>query len=221
MTTEVQQRERLAETEERFRLTVANAPIGIALVSLEGMFLQVNKELERILGRSADELARLRFHEVTYPDDLAADVALVEALLADDIPNYQMDKRYQHSDGSTVWTRLTVSLVRTPAGEPRYFVSQIEDISEVRAAQAQLERRALYDPLTGLANRSLLLDRLSQSLRQHAADGGPSPWCSATSTSSSGSTTRSGKLAATSCCWRWPPDHSGSAARRHGGTGGR
>ncbi len=165
----VQQR-LLSESEQRFRLTLANAPIGIALVATNGYFLEVNAELERLLGRTGEELAGLRFHDVTHPDDLATDVALVEALLRDEIPKYQLEKRYLHSDGSLVWGRLTVTLIRAADGTPRYFVSQIEDISEVRTAQAQLERRALYDPLTGLANRTLLLDRLNQAVRQHQDD---------------------------------------------------
>ncbi len=167
---QVVQRQQLAESELRFRLTVDRAPIGIALVGLDGGFLQVNAELERILGRTGDELAGLRFHDVTHPDDLAADVTLVESLIRGDIPHYQMEKRYLRPDATGIWTRLSVTLVRSPEGEPAYFVSQIEDISEVRTAQAQLARRSLYDPLTGLANRTLLLDRLNLALRQHADD---------------------------------------------------
>ena len=167
---QMDQQQLLLESEQRFRLTLANAPIGIALVAPDGQFLQVNAELERLLGRTGEELAGLRFHDVTHPDDLAADVALVEALLRDEIPKFQLEKRYLHSDGSSVWGRLTVTLIRAADGAPCYFVSQIEDISEVRTAHAQLERRALYDPLTGLANRTLLLDRLGQAVRQHQDD---------------------------------------------------
>ena len=167
---QMDQQRLLLESEQRFRLTLANAPIGIALVAPDGQFLQVNAELERLLGRTGEELAGLSFHDVTHPDDLAADVALVEALLRDEIPKYQLEKRYLHRDGSSVWGRLTVTLIRATDGAPCYFVSQIEDISEVRTAHAQLERRALYDPLTGLANRTLLFDRLGQAVRQHQDD---------------------------------------------------
>ena len=119
----------------------------------------------------ATELAELSFHDVTHPDDLAADVALVEALLRDEIPKYQMEKRYLHSDGSPVWGRLTVTLVRADGRRP-VLLRQPDRGHHARYAprSAQLERRALYDPLTGLANRTLLLDRLAQAVRQHQDD---------------------------------------------------
>jgi diguanylate cyclase (GGDEF)-like protein len=79
-----------------------------------------------------------------------------------------MEKRYVRGDGSVVWARLTVSVVRDSQGAPVHFVSQVEDVTEIRAAQEKLEQQALYDPLTGLANRSLLLDRLAHALRRRS-----------------------------------------------------
>ena len=153
-----------AESDQRFRLTVQHAPIGMTVVALDGTFIDPNEQLCRILGYDAEQLRHITFPEITHPDDLDADLSLLRELLAGDIPAYEMEKRYIRRDGSTVWARLTVSLVRDGAGQPLHFVSQVEDVTEMRAAQEKLERRALYDPLTGLANRSLLIDRLTHAL---------------------------------------------------------
>ena len=152
------------ESDQRFRLTVENAPIGMTVVGLDGTFIDPNQRLCRILGYDADGLQRMTFGDITHPADLDADLSLMRELFDGAIPSYEMEKRYIRRDGSIVWARLTVSLVRDATGRPLHFVSQIEDVTEMRAAQEKLERRALYDPLTGLANRSLLIDRLSHAL---------------------------------------------------------
>ena len=79
-------------------------------------------------------------------------------MVAGEIDHYELDKRYIGRDGAVLWGRLTVSVVRDGHGHPKYLVeAQIEDVTSIRAAQAELEHRALYDPLTGLANRGLLV----------------------------------------------------------------
>ncbi len=157
-----------AESDQRFRLTVQHAPIGMTVVGLDGTFIDPNEQLCRILGYDSEQLRHITFPEITHPDDLDADLALLRELIAGEIPAYEMEKRYIRRDGSTVWARLTVSLVTDAEGQPLHFVSQVEDVTEMRAAQEKLERRALYDPLTGLANRSLLIDRLTHALSRRA-----------------------------------------------------
>jgi diguanylate cyclase (GGDEF)-like protein/PAS domain S-box-containing protein len=117
-----------------------------------------------MLGYPVDELELKTFVDVTHPEDLDLDLALLKQLLDGEIVTYDLAKRYLRSDGTVLWGRLTVSVVRDKSGQPHYFVSQIEDVTNMRAAQAQLEHRALYDPLTGLANRGLLVDRLTSAL---------------------------------------------------------
>jgi two-component system, cell cycle sensor histidine kinase and response regulator CckA len=127
-------------SEERFRSAFDQAAIGMALVGLDGRWLQVNESLCRLLGFTRDELLRKTFQDVTHPDDLVADLAFVRRLLAGEIPGYQMEKRYFHKEGGVVWVLLNVSVVRAEDGSPSYFISQIQDITEQRSAQLAVER---------------------------------------------------------------------------------
>ena len=122
--------DRLRESEERFRLTIENAPIGMALVELDGRFVRVNRALCEITGYSADELVTRRFQDITHPDDLDIDVGIAERLSRGDIRRYQFEKRYIRKDGSIVDALLSVSLMRGPDDSPLYFISQMQDISE-------------------------------------------------------------------------------------------
>jgi PAS domain S-box-containing protein len=128
----------LRESEERFRGAFESAAHGMALVSPEGRWLRVNPALCRMLGYSEAELLATDFQAVTHPDDLATDLAGVQALLTGETSSYHMEKRYFAKDGSIVWIVLSVSLVRRADGTPLYFVSQIQDISESKRAQAKL-----------------------------------------------------------------------------------
>ncbi len=152
------------QADERLRNTVQNAPVGMTLVGLDHQFVEPNKRLCQMLGYSAQELTELTFRDVTHEDDLALDLALLAQLVAGEVESYELEKRYVHQDGSLLWGRLTVSVLRDEAGALAYFVSQIEDVTEVRKARTELQQRALYDPLTGLANRSLLMDRMKVAL---------------------------------------------------------
>jgi PAS domain S-box-containing protein len=122
----------LAEAEDRFRCLFDLAPIGMALVSAEGRFLKVNRALCRLVGYPETSLLRTCFQDLTHPDDLDSDVRLAAELLAGRRASYQMDKRYRHAAGHVIWARLSVSLVRDTAGEPLYFVSQIEAARRVQ-----------------------------------------------------------------------------------------
>ncbi|NMM15678.1 MAG: EAL domain-containing protein [Cellulomonas sp.] len=168
VTAELLRADELRRSEERFRLTFEDAAIGMAIVSLDGRFLQVNQALVQSLGIPRAELRALTFQEITHPDDIDADLEQVALLLDGTIQGYQMDKRYMRPSGSVIRARLTVSLAHDATGAPLHFISQVEDVTAVRRAQDVLEHRALYDHLTGLANRSLLLDRLNHALAMHA-----------------------------------------------------
>ncbi|MGV3580075.1 ATP-binding protein [Brevundimonas sp.] len=129
-----------------FCLATEHSPIGTALVGLDGSWLNVNAALQAFLGYRAEEFASLTFQDITHPDDLDADLALLERLLAGTIPSYQMEKRYIRKDGETVWAKLTVSLVRDETGAPRFFISHVQDIAARKAGE--VERQRLMDRAT-------------------------------------------------------------------------
>src|SRR5690606_37498618 len=127
-----------AQSQATLRSALEHAPIGMAIVGLNGRFLQVNRSLCDIVGRDEPELLRCTFQDITHPDDLDKDVALVGSLVRGEIPHYQMDKRYVRADGEPIWVLLSVSLVRDTAGDPAFFVSQVEDISLRREAEREV-----------------------------------------------------------------------------------
>lgn len=141
---------KLQESEALFRNAIQYSPQGMALVSPEGRWLLVNDSLCGIVGYTDKELYDIDFQTITVREDLQKDLDQVNALLAGKIDSYQMEKRYIHKDGHHVWILLSVSLVREESGDPRYFVSHIQDISAQKAAYEGMrlseERyRALYN----------------------------------------------------------------------------
>jgi len=130
----------LQESEQRFRSTFEQAAVGIAHVAPSGRWLRVNQRLCKIVGYTRAELIERTFQEITYPDDLDADLVYARQLLAGEIPNYSREKRYIRKDGALIWINLTVSLVREISGEPKYFISVVEDITGRRRAEAALRQ---------------------------------------------------------------------------------
>ncbi|MHB8245796.1 MAG: PAS domain S-box protein [Acidimicrobiales bacterium] len=163
---------RQAEVEERFRLALEEAPIGIAVVDIEGHWLTVNRALAELTGRSESELLSMSFQDITHPDDIKRDFQLRADVIEGKMQHIDVDKRYVRPDGTVVWAHLTSSLVRDENNEPLFFVSHSEDITERREIQQQLTASALTDPLTGVANRRLLYDRLTQARLRRNRDGG-------------------------------------------------
>jgi two-component system, cell cycle sensor histidine kinase and response regulator CckA len=132
--------EALLQSERRFRKSFESAAIGIALVGTDGRFIEVNDSLCKIVGYPADILVTKTFQEITHPDDLDVDLEYVGQVISGAIPSYQMEKRYFHAGGDTVWVLLSVSLVRAGDGTPLHFVSQIEDITQRKHAEAERDR---------------------------------------------------------------------------------
>ncbi|MDQ4072657.1 MAG: PAS domain S-box protein [Actinomycetota bacterium] len=170
----------LIEAWERFHGAFVNAPIGMALVGLDGTFLTANRAFCELVGRSEREMAELGFQGVTHPDDLDADLELVARVLDGEIERFQLEKRYVRPDGSIVWGLLCVSVVRDPAGEPLHFIGQVQDITARKDAEEELRRYsdhlnelALQDPLTGLRNYRdfhAALDRELERGRRHGGE---------------------------------------------------
>ncbi|MGB2247333.1 MAG: diguanylate cyclase domain-containing protein [Alcanivorax sediminis] len=161
-------------SEALFEAAFQHAAIPMAIVAPDGHWLRVNDAVCDLLGYSSQELLAMDFQTITHPDDLHTDLAHVQSLLCGDKNQYWMQKRYFHRNGELVWALLAASIVRNADGSPRCFLSQIKDISAQRDAEsALLENRdeleqlnqelaqlARIDSLTGLSNRTVMMEHL-------------------------------------------------------------
>jgi PAS domain S-box-containing protein len=143
-TDQPQAKDALRESEERFSSAFEYAPIGMALVSLEGRWLKVNPALCKVVGYSEDELLTRTFQNITHPEDLEADLSYVRRIIAGEIHSYQLEKRYIHSSGRPITVQLSVSLVRDSQRQPRYFISQMQDITEHKRAEDELRWKTAF-----------------------------------------------------------------------------
>ena len=142
----------LLESEERFSKAFNCASIGMALVAPDGSWLQVNQALCKIVGYSEQELLATNFQSITHPHDLEIDLGYVRQMLAGEISTFQMEKRYFHKQGNTVWILLSVSLV-WDIDKPLYFISQIQDITERKQAEEEFynQNEALESAVVGIS----------------------------------------------------------------------
>ena len=131
------------EREDLFSSSFEHAPIGMALVSNEGKWIKVNQSLCNILGYSNAELTEKTFQEVTHPDDLNEDLTFLKQMIKGEINSYQMEKRYLHKNGTVIWAILGVSAVRNADHSIKFFVSQIQNISQRKEAQEKLLKEKL------------------------------------------------------------------------------
>ncbi|MDI6912554.1 PAS domain S-box protein [Nocardioides sp.] len=127
-----------SESDERFRLSFLHAPIGKALVELDGRLREVNTAFAKLTQYSEHELVARSFQDITHPDDLDADLDHLSRWLAGEADTYALEKRYITGSGSIVWAQLSVTLVRDPEGEPQYFIAQIQDLTDRKAYEASL-----------------------------------------------------------------------------------
>ena len=145
------ERKHISESELRFRNAMEYSAIGMALVSTEGQWLQVNKSLCQFLGYRQSELLATTFQDITLPEDLDNDLQQLTLLLQGEINSYSMEKRYRTRSGRIVWALLAVSLVRAQDGAPLYLIAQIEDIDDLK--QTEEVNRRLMERIT-LANEA-------------------------------------------------------------------
>lgn len=166
ITESLQQRSALLESEARFQAVFESAAIGMALVDLDGRFLQVNQALCQLLGYQHGELVGKTFQEITHQDDLVKDLKLKDELLAGSHDFYQMEKRYFHRSGHVIWVQLNVAILRDAQEQPLYFITQIQNITAQKNMLEKLDVEANKDYLTGLNNRRAFMAKAETELKR-------------------------------------------------------
>jgi diguanylate cyclase (GGDEF)-like protein/PAS domain S-box-containing protein len=160
--------------DDLFHRAMRHSPIGVAITSLNGRFLRVNLALCRMLGYRADELRERTLFQLLHPAELEETSLRIGDLIHGDVSVVALERRYRGRGGMSLRGRLTVSLVRDdrrgPAG-PQQFVVQLQDSSRLHRAQDLVTHMTLHDSLTGLANRTLALERIRTALDRERADG--------------------------------------------------
>ena len=119
----------LRETEELFRITFEQAPVGIAHVTPNGRFIRVNQRFCEIVKYSREEMLSMTFQDLTLAEDIDKDLTSLRKMLKGELKTYSREKQHLCKDNSTVWVNLTISLTRNQLNEPNYFISVLEDIS--------------------------------------------------------------------------------------------
>lgn len=160
----------LRVSEQRFRSAFTYAPIGIALVSPNGHWLKVNRALCDILGYSEGEFLLTDFQSMMVKDDLGVTLVRIHELLAGKISNCQLEQRYVHKSGRTVWAAWSVSAASELTSDKSNLIFQIQDITDKKLAEQKLQHEATHDALTGLPNRAYFMRRLSEALYNRGLD---------------------------------------------------
>lgn len=152
----------LRRSEEHFRKAFDFAPVGMALVGVDGAFLQMNSALCNLLGYTQDELSGMYQQDLTHPSDLENERNQLSELLSG-LSSTQYEKRYLPKNGDDIWALVSVSLLMQ-GDTPMCYLYQIHDLTERKNSESQLSRLAHFDTLTGLANRARLLEEANDQI---------------------------------------------------------
>lgn len=156
----------LRRSVQQFRSFFENAPIGKAIVGLDGKLLQVNAALCDLFGYSKDELMATDFGLLTHPEDLSQIKSRLELLRAGKLSNYEVEKRCVRADGVAIWILLKVDMVKDANGKPEHFITQIIDMTEQRQLDEMkgefvaIVSHELRTPLTSVLGALTLLSSM-------------------------------------------------------------
>ncbi|GAA3361054.1 putative bifunctional diguanylate cyclase/phosphodiesterase [Saccharopolyspora gregorii] len=156
--------EALRASEASFRAVFTSSALGIAIVTLDGIIEEVNSPMEGIFEPVCQDLVGRSVFDLADPDWVDDLVENVESLSVGEVDRFQSETRLSGADGAHIWTQVSASLVRDSHGTPDYQVLLYEDITHRHMLQEQFRRQATHDPLTGLANRTLLKTTLDAAL---------------------------------------------------------
>ena len=130
----------LAFKEQQLRKTFETALIGMAIVDLEGNWIDVNKSLCNILGYNKVEIKKLTFMDITHPDDLRRDYKALLKMKNGELNRYEVEKRYINKKGKVIWAQLSVSTVRDNFGQPEHFVAQINNVTQIKKSRKKVSQ---------------------------------------------------------------------------------
>jgi len=147
--------EKLRISEEHFRSMFDQSPIGMAVVSLNHRFKQVNPEFCRITGYSSKELiASINIWDMLHPDDVSFNSENVQNLLDGKLNQHKTQKRYIRKNGEIIWVNISLTVIRDPQGKPLNFLSMVEDITQTKRAEEEIK--------SSLKEKELLLGEIHQ-----------------------------------------------------------
>lgn len=164
-------RERLRQSQQRFRTMFEQAPMGIALIdTLSGQFLDINPRYLAITGRSLEQLKHSNWMAITHPDDVAGEQQQLAQLLGQQLRAFRHCKRLLRPDGAVVWVEASVAAVDTARHGRMQHLCMLEDVTAKRQSEALIWQQANFDMLTQLPNRCMFHERLRQALAQARRD---------------------------------------------------
>ncbi|MEP7287870.1 MAG: PAS domain S-box protein [Chloroflexota bacterium] len=167
----------LRESEQRFKAIFDQAAVGMTQWTLDGRCVLVNQRFCKMMGYSQEELLNHTLDAFTHPDDLPTQRKQLQQINSGEHKSFSMEKRYIHKDGSTIWTNVTSSSVRSFADDHDSYVSIVEDITERKRADEQLRFQAhLLDTVgqaviaTNLQGKVIYWNRFAESLYGWSAE---------------------------------------------------